>query len=192
VYAKVRRTETNGALPASNQEMQFRDHARITGVALKRWFFAQLQDAACVAVLWLIGLLIIGVPWAPAWALLAAVFQFVPHLGPVISLIGPAIAATVSGGFMSLIYVFMLYAVIAVVDGLVLQPYLMRRTARVPIWASILTPIVLGLFLSFWGVLLAAPILAIIYAYRSRNKGLTADSQVENHFGHWTNRTPPM
>jgi len=82
--------------------------------------------------------------------------------------------------------------VIAVVDGLVLQPYLMRRTARVPIWASILTPIVLGLFLSFWGVLLAAPILAIIYAYRSRNKGLTADSQTENHFGHWTNRTPPM
>ncbi len=192
MYAKVRPTETESALPASNQEMKFREHARITGDALKRWFVAQLQDAACVAGLWLIGLLIIGVPWAPAWAALAAVFQFVPHLGPVISLIGPAIAATVSGGFMRLIYVFMLYAVIAVVDGLVLQPYLMRRTARVPIWASILTPIVLGLFLSFWGVLLAAPILAIIYAYRSRNKGLTADSQMENHFGHWTNRTPPM
>lgn len=172
--------------------MELWEHAQITGGALKRWFFAQLQDALCVGALWLVGLLIIGVPWAPLWAGIAMIFQFVPHLGPVISLIGPAIAAAVSGGFMRLLYVFILYAVVAVVDGLVLQPYLMRRTARVPIWASILTPIVLGLFFSFWGVLLAAPLLAIVYAYRSRNKGLRSLSPRENHFGHWTERTPPM
>ena len=172
--------------------MEVSDHARLTGNALKHWFIAQLQDAACVGVLWLVGLLIIGVPWAPLWALIAMVFQFVPHLGPVISLIGPAIAAAASGGFMRLIYVFILYAVVAVVDGLLLQPYLMRRTAKVPIWASILTPIVLGLIFSFWGVLLAAPLLAIFYAYRARNKALSPDSPRENHFGHWTERTPPM
>lgn len=172
--------------------MDVRQHAQITGGALKRWFMAQLQDSLCVGALWLVGLLIIGVPLAPLWAVIAAVFQFVPHLGPIISLIGPAIAAAVSGGFMRLIYVFILYAVVAVVDGLVLQPYLMRRSARVPIWASILTPIVLGLIFNFWGVLLAAPLLAVVYAYRSRNKGLTPVSPKENHFGHWTERTPPM
>ena len=172
--------------------MQLKEHAQVTGGALKRWFIAQLQDSLCVGALWLIGLLIIGVPWAPLWALIAVVFQFVPHLGPVITLIGPAIAATASGGFMRLIYVFILYAVVAVVDGALLQPYLMRRAARVPIWASILTPIVLGLLFSFWGVLLAAPLLAIIYAYRSRNKGVSTASPKENHFGHWTERTPPM
>ena len=171
--------------------MEVRDHARLTGAALKRWFIAQLQDALCVGVLWLVGLLIIGVPWAPLWAIIAMVFQFIPHLGPVISLIGPAVAATASGGFMRLIYVFILYAVVAVIDGLVLQPYLMRRAARVPIWASILTPIVLGLIFNFWGVLLAAPLLAVIYAYRSRNKGLSGGNPRENTFGHWTERTPP-
>ena len=150
--------------------MDFREHAVVTGGALQRWFIAQLQDSATVACLWLIGLLIIRVPWAPLWAVLAAILQFIPHFGPVMALIGPAIAAAISGGGMRLIYVFILYAVAVVADGLVLQPYLMRRTAKVPIWASILAPIVLGMIFSFWGVLLAAPLLAVLYAYRSRHK----------------------
>ena len=174
--------------------MDIREHAQVTGGAIKRWFIAQLQDAACVGAMWLVGLLIIGVPLAPLWALIAAVFQFVPHLGPVISLIGPAVAAVLShgGDFMRLIYVLILYAVVAIVDGAILQPYLMKRSARVPIWASILTPIVLGLFFSFWGVLLAAPLLAVVYAYRSRSRRFTADVAPETRPAQWTERTPPM
>ncbi len=150
--------------------MDLRQHAVITGTALKRWIIAQLQDSAAVALLWLVGLWIIRVPWAPLWAVLAALLQFIPHLGPVMALCGPAIAAAVSGGFDRLLYVFILYAVIAVTDGLLLQPYIMRRTAKVPIWASILAPIVLGIVLPFWGVLLAPPLLAVVYAYRARRR----------------------
>jgi predicted PurR-regulated permease PerM len=40
----------------------------------------------------------------------------------------------------------------------------------VPIWASIFVPILLGLLLSFWGLPLAPPLLAIIYTYRERRK----------------------
>jgi len=159
--------------------MDFREHAGVTGGALKRWFTAQLQDSAAVACLWLVGLLIIRVPWAPLWAVLAALLQFIPHFGPVMALAGPAVAAAVSGGFMRLVYVLILYAVVAVSDGLVLQPYLMRRTAKVPIWASILAPIVLGMIFSFWGVLLAAPLLAVLYAYRSRHKQRTGQAEIE-------------
>jgi len=64
--------------------------------------------------------------------------------------------------------VLVLYAVVAALDGLLLQPYIMRRTAKVPVWASILAPIVLGIVWPFWGVLLAAPLLAIVYAYKAR------------------------
>ncbi len=151
--------------------MDVREHFHLTGDALKRWFIAQLQDSLAVACLWLIGLLIIGVPWAPLWAVLAFFLQFIPHLGPVITLCGPAMAAAIKLGGMGLLYVLILYAVVAVVDGLLLQPYIMRRTARVPIWASILAPIVLGMIFSFWGVLLAAPLLAVLYAYRGRMRG---------------------
>lgn len=150
--------------------MEFRDHLRTTGSALHRWFVAQSYDALIVGLIWLLGLWIIGVPWAPLWAVLAFAFQYVPHFGPILSVLGPAFAGVTSGGGMRLLYVLMLYAIIAVIDGLVLQPYLMKRTNRVPIWASILTPLVLGFFFNFVGVLISAPLLAVIYAYKARSR----------------------
>lgn len=147
------------------------DHARLTGSALKNWAVAQVQDSIAVALLWLIGLWIIRVPWAPLWALLAAALQIIPHFGPVLSLIGPVLAALARWqDWEHPLYVLILYVVIVVVDGLLLQPYIMRRVARVPMWASILVPIVAGFAIPFWGFLLAPPVLAVIYAYRARQK----------------------
>ena len=149
--------------------MAFGDHLRITGGALKNWAIAQLQDSLAVGVLWLLGLYILHVPWAPFWAALAAVLQIVPHLGPVLALLGPVLTAIIAWrDWQHPLGVLSLYAVIVVIDGFLLQPYIMRRTARVPIWASILFPIVLGIVWPFWGVLVAAPLLAVIYAYKSR------------------------
>lgn len=147
--------------------MEFQEHLRVTGGALKRWFIAASLDALCVAAIWLVGLLIIGVPWAPFWAILAGLLQYIPQIGPVMAFIGPALAALISGGFERFVYVLILFAVLAIVDGFILQPYFMRRTARVPIWASILTPLVLGIFFTWWLVLIAAPLLAVVFGYRA-------------------------
>ena len=149
--------------------MDARDHARITGSALKNWAVAQVQDSIAVALLWLVGLWILNVPWAPLWAVLAAALQIIPHLGPVLSLIGPVLAALLRWqDWEHPLYVLILYAVIVVVDGLLLQPYIMRRVAKVPMWASILVPVVLGFAIPFWGFLLAPPLLAVVYAYKAR------------------------
>jgi predicted PurR-regulated permease PerM len=149
--------------------MDAREHLRLTGGALKNWLIAQIQDSIAVGVLWFAGLYFLKVPWAPLWAVLAALFQFVPHLGPVLGLVGPCLAAAIGwADWEHPLYVLILYAAIAVIDGFGLQPYLMKRTARVPIWASILTPIVLGILIPFWGVLLAPPLLAVVFAYKTR------------------------
>lgn len=150
--------------------MTLGEHARITGSALKSWFVAQLQDSAIVGLLWLVGLLFIGVPWAVFWAILAALLQFVPQIGAVLGLVGPALTAWIRyQDWEHPLYVLILYVVIVVVDGLILQPYIMRRVAKIPMWASILAPIVLGFVIPFWGVLLAPPLLAVVYAYRARS-----------------------
>jgi len=148
--------------------MDIRDHLHTTGKALKNWLVAATYDALAVGFLWLIGLWILRVPWAPLWALLGAVLQFVPHFGPVIALIGPAFAALASGGGDRLLYVLILYAVVVVIEGLVFQPLFMKRRARVPVWASVLAPLVLGFFFSFWGVLISAPLLAVVFGFRIR------------------------
>jgi predicted PurR-regulated permease PerM len=151
--------------------MSLKDHFRITTTALGHWVIAQAQDSLAVGLLWLIGLWIIRVPLAPLWALLAAVLQIIPHFGPVLSLLGPVLAAGLhSRDWEHPFYVLMLYAVIVLVDGFFLQPYIMRRVTRVPMWASILAPITLGFIIPFWGVLLAPPLLAVAYAYRDRRR----------------------
>lgn len=151
--------------------MNLNDHLRTTTGALKNWAIAQLEDSLAVGMLWLIGLSILHVPLAPMWALIAAVLQIVPHFGPVLGMLGPVITAAIKWtDWQHPLYVLILYAVIVLVDGLLLQPFIMRRTAKVPIWASLSTPIVLGIIWPFWGVLLAPPLLAVLFAYRARQK----------------------
>jgi len=154
--------------------MQFSQHINLTGGALRRWFVGQFYDSVVVGALWWLGLEYLHLPWAPFWAILAALLQFIPQFGTALALIGPAIVALFAGGFEQALYVLMLYGGIVVIDGLLLQPIIMRRTARVPIWASLIVPILLSLVLGFWGLLLAAPLLAVIFAYRAHARSQSA------------------
>lgn len=149
--------------------MSWLDHARTTGTALKNWFVAQCFDSLAVAILWLAGLLIIGIPWAPLWALLAGVLQFVPNFGGPIAVIVPAILGALSADHMRFFYVLILFAGIMVIDGFFLQPYFMKRSAKVPFWAALLTPIAVALLVPFWwAILLAPPLLAVVFAFRRK------------------------
>jgi predicted PurR-regulated permease PerM len=142
-------------------------HANITFGALKRWFISQCYDSLAVATMWLVALLILRVPLAPFWALLAGALQFVPNFGLVLALIGPALSILFTGAqWERFIGLLVAYALIAVIDGIILQPYLMKRQNRVPWWASTFVPIIMGFIIPFWGVLIAPPMLAIIWAYR--------------------------
>jgi predicted PurR-regulated permease PerM len=149
-----------------------RTHARTAGTALFNWWKAVTLEALCVAVLWLIGLLLLHVPLAPVWALIGGLMTFIPNFGGVITVIFPVLMVLFSGHDMyRLGLVLGLYALIVVIDQLALQPILLKRVSRIPIWASIIVPIALGIVIPFWGVLLAPPLLAVIYAFRKPKDG---------------------
>ncbi len=153
--------------PANNIAAKSVGHLRTAGTALVNWWRAVTIEGLCVAVLWLIGLLLLHVPLAPVWALIAGLMTLVPNFGGVIALLGPAFSILVSNPSMYRLCILLgMYAVIVVIDQLMLQPLIMKRVTRVPIWASILAPIVLGIIIPFWGILLAPPLLAIVYAFR--------------------------
>jgi predicted PurR-regulated permease PerM len=148
--------------------LDIRIHARTAGTALLNWWRAVSLEALCVAILWWIGLALLRVPLAPLWALIGGLMTFVPNFGGVITVIFPVMTILLSGKDLErLAFVLGLYAVIVVIDQLVLQPWLLKRTSRVPVWASIFVPILLGIVIPFWGVLLGPPLLAIIYAFWS-------------------------
>ncbi len=142
-------------------------HVRTAANALFNWWKAVTIEALCVALMWWIGLMLLHVPLALVWALIGGLMTFVPHYGGVITVIFPVMAVLFSGhDVYRLGLVLGLYALIVVVDQLVLQPVLLKRTNRVPLWASIFVPIVLGIIIPFWGVLLGPPLLAVIYAFK--------------------------
>jgi len=149
--------------------MDLAQHARITGGALKNWLIAQMIDSVSVGILWLLGLYFLKVPFAPLWAVLAALLQLIPHLGPVLGMLGPVLSAAIAwADWKHPLYVLMLYAAIVALDGFLLQPFILKRAAKVPMWVSILAPFILGIVVPFWGVLLAPPLLAVVYAYKAR------------------------
>lgn len=151
----------------------FRDHVRTAGTALFHWWKAVTIEALCVAIMWLIGLLLLHVPLAPVWAIIGGLMTFIPNFGGVITVIFPVLMILFSGhDIYRLGLVLGLYALIVVVDQLALQPILLKRVSRIPIWASIVVPIALGIVIPFWGVLLAPPLLAVIYAFRRPKQGI--------------------
>src|ERR1700677_5264033 len=71
-------------------------HLRTAGKALVNWWRAVTIEGLCVALLWLAGLLLLHVPLAPVWALIAGLMTLVPNFGGVIALLGPAFSILVS------------------------------------------------------------------------------------------------
>jgi predicted PurR-regulated permease PerM len=154
-------------LPGNSLATRSAAGLRTAGGALVRWWRGATIEGLAIGVLWLIGLYLLHVPWAPLWALIAALMTLVPQFGGVIALLGPVFSILVSDPSMFRLSMLLgMYAVIVIIEQLVLQPMIMKRVTRVPIWASILAPIALGLLIPFWGILLAPPLLAIIYAFR--------------------------
>ncbi len=85
-----------GPLTSSNLASRSAGHVRTAGTALFNWWRAVTIQGLCVGVLWLIGLLLLRVPLAPVWALIAALMTLIPNFGGIISLLGPAFAILVS------------------------------------------------------------------------------------------------
>lgn len=162
MQAKLR--ELTPATPASDNNL------RTVGGALLNWWRAATLDALIVGVLWFVGLELLHVPLAPLWAFVGALCQFIPGFGGMLALIGPvlstALTVETSEDWYRLGYVLGLYGLIAILEGLVIGPYVLHRTTRVPWWAALLGPIVLGILIPPWGVLIAPPLLAVIYAFR--------------------------
>ncbi len=130
------------------------------------WWRATTLDALIVSCIWFAGLELIGVAFAPLWAIFGALLQFIPTYGGMIALIGPVLAVAFSGhDEYRLGFVLGLYGLIVVLEGLVIGPYILHRTTRVPWWAAFFGPIVLGILIPFWGVLLAPPLMAVIFAF---------------------------
>ena len=129
------------------------------GERLSRLFLTQIAFNAGFGVAIGVGLQLIGVPSAPLWGLIAMIMRFVPYIGAFISAIFPLIlAAAVGTGWEMLLLTMILFVVLELLAGQVLEPVIFGHSSG-------LSPVAIIVAASFWtwlwgpvGLVLATPL----------------------------------
>lgn len=125
------------------------------------WLRGQLVLGFIVGALDLIGLLIIGVPYALTLALIGAVMEIVPVVGPIISgAIAAAVALTLSP--IKALMVIALYILIQQLENHLLVPQIMKKAVGLSPVIIIIAIVTGAKLLGITGALLAIPITASI------------------------------
>ena len=138
---------------------------------LGRYIRAQLLLGLIVGYLCFIGLLILGIEFAPVLAILAGITELIPTLGP---WIGGAAAVIVTLAVVpeKALWVALVFLLVQILENSLLVPRIQGGYLRIhPAVAIVL--LVLGAYIAgFWGIILAVPLTATIveiYKYFRRS-----------------------
>jgi len=123
----------------------------------RRYFGVATVFGGIVAVLDGIGLVILGIPAAGLWALLAFITNYVPNIGFIIGLLPPALLGLVVGGPSKMIEVIVLYCVLNLIIQSVIQPKVVGDAVGLTTTMSFLSLIVWAYLLGPLGAILAIP-----------------------------------
>ncbi|MGA8171546.1 MAG: AI-2E family transporter [Methylocystis sp.] len=126
---------------------------------LSRLFLTQLTVNSGFGFVTGVGLWIIGVPSAPLWGMLSAIFRFVPYIGPLISAIFPLILAASAGtGWAMVLWTALLFVIAEIITGQIIEPLAYGHSSG-------LSPIAVITSATFWmwlwgpvGLILATPL----------------------------------
>lgn len=131
-----------------------------------KWMQAQLVLGLIMGLLTFIGLWVIGLrEYALFLAILIAVAELIPLFGPILAMI-PAIflGFTAAGPEVGLM-VTGLYIILQQFENHVLVPLVNKKLVGVPPLLVILSILIGGILLGFWGLILAVPIAAAILEF---------------------------
>jgi predicted PurR-regulated permease PerM len=130
-----------------------------TATTLRRWLLMQMIAMLAIGSVTTVVLLLLGVKAAVALGIIAGLLEFIPYVGPILSAV-PAIAMALVEGPEKAIYVAIAYTAIQQLEGVVLQPLLMKEGLELPPVMTILGQALFSLVFGFLGLLLAVPLLA--------------------------------
>jgi predicted PurR-regulated permease PerM len=132
-----------------------------TATTLRRWLLMQLIAMVVIGVVTTIALMLLDIRGAVALGVIAGFLEFIPYVGPILSAV-PAIGMALLDSPEKALYVVLAYIAIQQLEGLVLQPLLMKEGLQLPPVLTILGQGLFSLVFGFLGLLLAVPLLATV------------------------------
>ena len=138
-----------------------------SGRALRLWLLGRRVSMTAVGVLTWLGLLIIGVPSALTLGLLAALLEFIPFIGPILSAV-PAMLLGFAAGPDKAVWVALLFLAIQQFEGNLLEPLVQQRAVDLPPALLLFALVAGGLIFGIVGIILAAPLTVVLYVMVKR------------------------
>ena len=150
-----------GLLPRSLRD-DLCEIARLSGESIGVYMRVQLLLGAMIGVITGLALWGMGVSSAPILAIIAFFGELVPIVGPTVSLFIAAVVMLVTDWTKAPL-VIALYLILQALQNTLIAPRMQGQALGLHPLAVILALAIFGLFLGFWGVLIAAPFTAAGY-----------------------------
>lgn len=129
-------------------------------VSLGKWVGGALLSMVVVAVLSLIGLLALGIPLALAQAILAGLLNFIPNVGPTMSVVIPMAIALLDEPWKA-VAILIIYLLIQQFESNLLTPYIMAQQVSLLPAITLIAQVFFTTFFGFLGLLLALPLTVV-------------------------------
>ncbi|MBO3458984.1 AI-2E family transporter [Aetokthonos hydrillicola Thurmond2011] len=153
----------NGILrlvPRRNHQ-KFKHFLSSLEVRLKGWIFGTGVAMIFLGLGATLGLWALGIPSALAFGIIAGLLEVIPYVGTIVGTVLPALVA-LSISPVKMLLVLGLFLILNQVDAHLVQPLVMGKQVNLHPVMVILTFLVMGKLLGFFGVLLAVPIAAVV------------------------------
>lgn len=130
-------------------------------LALGNWLGGIIISSIFIFALSFAGLLILHIDLAFAHALLAGILNFIPNLGPTLSMVFPVVVALLSDDPWKAIAVIILYIVIQQIESYWLTPTIMAHQVSLLPAFTLIAQIFFASVFGFLGLLLALPLTVV-------------------------------
>ena len=177
------------------------DHAQIImqriGKFAPNWAAAMLVGMVAVGLLVFVAMwLILGFNDALILGLVAGVLAAVPYVGPILSAV-PALLLALGIGGMTPLWVLLAFIAVQVLEGNVIQPFVMARGMKLHPMAVIFSMLLCVAAFGVLGVLVAAPMVAIVdilhdELYRKRYLPTVTDADLDRVAGNALREKPSV
>jgi predicted PurR-regulated permease PerM len=135
--------------------------ARAITTKVSAWLGGQLLLAAIIGSTSAVGLWALGIPFFYVLALISAIGELIPVVGPIVSAV-PAIAIAATVSFKKVLLVILFFVLQQQLENHVLVPKVMQRQVGVSPVVVIVALLIGGNLLGIFGAILAVPTVAIL------------------------------
>ncbi len=163
IYAAVNPTLYTDAvvrLVPKRHRPRAEDVVSALGRGLRYWLLGRIASMTVVGLLTAVGLMLFGIPLALTLGLIAAIFSFVPYIGPILALV-PALAVALGEGSQAVVTVLGIYVAVQFAESYLITPLIQKRAVSMPPALLIASQVILGVLAGAVGVAVATPLVVV-------------------------------